>query len=101
MTRSRLGLAFGLAVLVVYLNFALGWVRLSQRLTLLLAFAIGPAAIFGIVGLCERLATVFPAFPTPPAEAGAVDLGPATIAWWVGVFFLNRRLEELTGEEGK
>jgi hypothetical protein len=209
MKRSRVGLAIGLAVLAVYLNFALGWVALSQRATLFLAFGIGPAAIFGIVGLAERLGAAFPGravrtggvfliiafalltlmltmqqalfaeyrglrggrpasevpptlrqsfalanqsqlgadvafdvfyslgivfvsaalagrrgvprlvgvyglvagsgllllniwtFPTPPAEAGAVDLGPATIAWWIGVIFLDRRLGRPGGEEGK
>ena len=197
-----LGGFLGLAILLAYLNFAFGWVLLSQRLTLVLAFAIGPVAVLGTLSLSESLARVFgtsrlrpgtiflvigfalftlmatmqqavfaeyqellgatesaqaPAslkesfalvnrvqlgadvafdifyslgiilvssaivrgrwfervvgayglvvatgllvlnlwfFPTPPAAAGSVDLGPATIAWWVGLFVLDGRLKK-------
>ena len=190
----------GLAILLAYLNFAFGWVPLSQRLSLVLAFAIGPVAVCGTLAISESLARVFgtftlrlgtiflvigfalltlmltmqqavfaeyqellgataaaqaPAslkdsfalvnrvqlgadvafdifyslgiilvsvvivrrhglgrlvgvyglavasgllalniwsFPTPPAAAGTVDLGPATIVWWVGLFALDSRL---------
>jgi hypothetical protein len=191
----------GLAILLVYLNFAFGWLMLSQRLSVVLAFAIGPAAIFGILALSERLTRVFVGsavrlgtvfmviafalltlmltmqqavfaeyhrlldtaaseqvrtvlnetfslvthvqlgadvafdvfyslgiilissalvrkgglgrivgtygllvaggllalniwfFPTPPAAAGSVDLGPATIGWWLGLIVLDDRLK--------
>lgn len=33
------------------------------------------------------------AFPTPPALAGTVDLGPFTIVWWVGLILLARGLK--------
>ncbi len=199
---SLIGGVLGLGILLAYLNFAFGWVELSQRLSLVLAFAIGPVAIWGTLALSESLSHVFgtftlrvgtiflviafalftlmvtmqqavfaeyrellgasapaeaPAslkesfalvnrvqlgadvafdifyslgmilisivivrrrgfervvgayglvvaagslalnmwyFPTPPAAAGSVDLGPATIAWWVGLFVLDGRLEK-------
>ena len=198
----HLGGVLGLAILLAYLNFAFGWVALSPRLSLVLAFAIGPVAVLGTLSLSESLMRVFgtftlrvgtiflviafalftlmatmqqavfaeyrqllgatapaeaPAslkdsfalvnrvqlgadvafdifyslgiilisivivrgrgfervvgayglvvatgllalnmwfFPTPPAAAGSVDLGPATIAWWVGLFVLDGRLEK-------
>jgi len=196
------GGVLGLAILLAYLNFAFGWVVLSQRLSLVLAFAIGPVAVLGTLAISESLARVFgtsrlrlgtiflvigfalftlmltmqqavfaeyqellgaaesaqaPAslkesfalvnrvqlgadvafdifyslgiilisivivrrhgfgrlvgvyglvvatgllalniwfFPTPPAAAGSVDLGPATIVWWVGLFVLDSRLKK-------
>jgi len=199
---SLLGGVLGLAILLAYLNFALGWVALSQHLGRMLAFAIGPVAIWGTLAIYEsfmrvfgsfalRVGTIFlviafalltlmltmqqavfaeyqqllgamaPAeaptslkqsfalvnrvqlgadvafdifyslgiilisivivrrrgfervagayglvvatgllalnmwfFPTPPAAAGSVDLGPATIAWWVGLFVLDGRLKK-------
>ncbi len=192
----------GPAILLAYLNFAFGWVLLSQRLSLVLAFAIGPVAVWGTLALSQDLVRVFgtftlragtiflvigfalltlmltmqqavfaeyqellgdlasaqaPAslkesfalvnrvqlgadvafdifyslgiilvsivivqgrwfervvgayglvvatgllvlnmwfFPTPPAAAGSVDLGPATIAWWVGLLVLGGRLKK-------
>jgi len=192
----------GPAILLAYLNFAFGWVTLPQRLSLVLAFAIGPVAVYGTLAISENLVRVFgtftlrvgtiflvigfalltlmltmqqavfaeyqellgdsasaqaPAslkesfalvnrvqlgadvafdifyslgiilisivivrrygfgrlvgiyglvvasgllalniwyFPTPPAAAGSVDLGPATIVWWVGLFVLDSRLEK-------
>ena len=199
---SLLGGVIGLGILLAYLNFAFGWVALSQRLSLVLAFAIGPVAIWGTLALSESLSHVFgtftlragtiflviafvlftlmvtmqqavfaeyrqllgataPAeataslkesfalvnrvqlgadvafdifyslgiilisivivrtrgfervvgayglvvatgllalnigfFPTPPAAAGSVDLGPATIGWWVGLFVLDSQLKK-------
>ncbi len=196
------GGVLGLTILLAYLNFAFGWVLLSQRLSLVLAFAIGPVAVWGTLAISENLVRVFgtftlrvgtiflvigfalltlmltmqqavfaeyqellgdlasaqaPAslkesfalvnrvqlgadvafdifyslgiilisivivrrhgfgrlvgiyglvvasgllalniwyFPTPPAAAGSVDLGPATIVWWVGLFVLDSRLEK-------
>ncbi|MCL6507513.1 MAG: hypothetical protein K6T59_10840 [Bryobacteraceae bacterium] len=38
-------------------------------------------------------------FPTPPREAGAVDLGPASTVWWIGVFLLVRRLDGLAARK--
>ena len=54
-----LGGAIGFVVLLAYLNFAFGWVMLSQRLSLLLAFAIGPVATFATLALSENLSKVF------------------------------------------
>jgi len=54
-----LGGAIGLVILLAYLNFAFGWVMLSQRLSLLLAFAIGPVAAFATFALSENLSKVF------------------------------------------
>ncbi len=198
----HLGGVLGLAILLAYLNFAFGWVALSPRLSRVLAFAIGPVAIWGTLAIYEsfvrvfgtftlRVGTIFlviafalltlmatmqqavfaeyqqllgamaPAeaptslkesfalvnrvqlgadvafdifyslgiilisivivrrygfgrlvgiyglavasgllalniwyFPTPPAAAGSVDLGPATIVWWVGLFVLDSRLKK-------
>ncbi len=199
---SLFGGVLGLTILLAYLNFAFGWVLLSQRLSLVLAFAIGPVAVWGTLAISENLVRVFgtftlrvgtiflvigfalltlmvtmqqavfaeyqellgdlasaqaPAslkesfalvnrvqlgadvafdifyslgiilisivivrrygfgrlvgiyglvvasgllalniwyFPTPPAAAGSVDLGPATIVWWVGLFVLDSRLKK-------
>lgn len=56
---SILGGIIGLVVLLAYLNFAFGWVMLSQRLSVVLAFAIGPVAIFGTLALSENLMRAF------------------------------------------
>lgn len=48
---------FGLLVLLVYLGAATGLVRDVNKLLLILAFAIGPAAIVGVLAISERLAS--------------------------------------------
>lgn len=205
---SILGGVLGLSILLAYLNFAYGWVMLSDRLSLVLAFAIGPVAVFGTLALSENLMRVFGTstlrlgtiflviafvlltlmltmqqaifaeyqqlleataeptalaslkvsfalanqiqlgadvafdifyslgiifvssvlvrnkgfervigaygvlagtgllvlnlwfFPTPPAIAGSIDIGPATIVWWVALIVLDGRLKkrEASGE---
>ena len=197
-----LGGVIGLVIILAYLNFAFGWVMLSQRLSLLLALAIGPVAAIGTLSLSEalskffdkptiRLGSIFlvvgfailtlmiamqqaifadyrqildasgaaePAaplreafslvnhvqlgadvafdifysigvvfissalvrgsglerligiyglvvgaglfalniwyFPKPPAEMGSIDLGPASIAWWIALFVLSAQLDK-------
>ncbi len=204
---SILGGVLGLSILLAYLNFAFGWVMLSDRLSLVLAFAIGPVAAFGTLALSEnlmrvygtstlRLGTIFLViafalltlmltmqqaifaeyqqlleataepmalaslkasfalvnqiqlgadvafdifyslgiifvssvivrskglervigaygvlvgtgllvlnlwfFPTPPAVAGSIDLGPATIVWWVALIVLDGRLNKREGSD--
>lgn len=199
---ALVGGVVGFVILLAYLNFAFGWVVLSERLSLVLAFAIGPVAVFGTLALGENLTRVFgtstlrmglvflviafalltlmltmqqaifveyqqlwdgtaeaemPAslkhsfalvnqvqlgadvafdifyslgiilvsavlvrskgferligvyglmaaagllalnlwfFPMPPAAAGSIDLGPATIAWWVALIVLDDRLKK-------
>jgi len=57
--RSWLGAASaapGLIVVLAYLNFATNVVSLPDRLTLILAFAIGPVAIFGVLEIYRELA---------------------------------------------
>ena len=51
--------AIGFVIVHAYLNFTFGWVMLSQRLSLLLASAIGPVAVFGTLALSENLSKVF------------------------------------------
>ena len=59
---SLFGGILGLAILLAYLNFAFGWVLLSQRLGLVLAFAIGPVAIWGTLAIYESFVRVFGSF---------------------------------------
>lgn len=66
-----IGGAVGLVVLLAYLNFAFGWVMLSQRLSLLLAFAIGPVAAFATLALCETLSKFF---DKPTIRLGSIFL---------------------------
>ena len=197
-----LGGVVGLVIILAYLNFAFGWVMLSQRLSLLLALAIGPVAAIGTLSLSEDLSKFFDRptirvgsvflvvsfailtlmitmqqaifaeyrqlldasgtaestaplkeafslvnhvqlgadvafdifysigvvfissalvrgsglerligtyglvvgasllalniwyFPKPPAEMGSIDLGPATIVWWVALFVLSAQLDK-------
>ena len=197
-----LGGVIGLVIILAYLNFAFGWVMLSQRLSLLLALAIGPVAAIGTLSLSETLSKFFDKptirlgsiflvvgfailtlmiamqqaifaeyrqlldasgtaeptaplkeafslvnhvqlgadvafdifysigvvfissalvrgsglerligiyglvvgagllalniwyFPKPPAEMGSIDLGPATIAWWIALFVLSAQLDK-------
>lgn len=57
--------------LLAYLNFVLGWVALPPRLTWLLAFGLGPAAILGVLGLSARLEAKS---PTESLRAGKIFL---------------------------
>ncbi len=66
-----LGGAIGLVILLAYLNFAFGWVMLSQRLSLLLAFAIGPVAAFATLVLSENLSKFF---DKPTIRLGSIFL---------------------------
>ena len=45
----------GVIIILSYLNIATGVVDLPDKLVLMLAFAIGPVAIFGITELCRTL----------------------------------------------
>ncbi len=56
---SIIGGGIGLSILLAYLNFAFGWILLSERLSLVLAFAIGPVAVFGTLALSENLKRFF------------------------------------------
>lgn len=58
--KSSLRIVAGLFILA-YLNFAFGWVALPQRLTWMLAFGLGPAAILGVLSLSARLEALSPA----------------------------------------
>jgi len=51
--------ALGLVVLAAYLNFTVFGVPLSDRLELLLAFAIGPVAILGVMKIKEHLSALY------------------------------------------
>ena len=66
-----LGGVIGLAIILAYLNFAFGWVMLSQRLSLLLALAIGPVAAIGTLSLSEDLSKFF---DKPTIQLGSVFL---------------------------
>ena len=68
---SIIGGGLGLSILLAYLNFAFGWVLLSERLSLVLAFAIGPVAVFGTLALSENLMRVF---DTSTIRMGAIFL---------------------------
>lgn len=46
---------FGLLIIFIYLNFAVGLVHFSQFITLVLAFAIAPVVLWGIVELYSDL----------------------------------------------
>lgn len=52
--------------------------------------------VYGIVSSVSLLALNIWTFPIAPKYAGAVDLGPATILWWVGLVILARRRVEQT-----
>ena len=49
---------------------------------------------YGLVVATGLLALNIGFFPTPPAAAGSVDLGPATIGWWIGLFVLDGHLNK-------
>ena len=66
-----LGGVIGLTVLLAYLNFAFGWVMLSQRLSLTLALAIGPVAAIGTLALSESLSRYF---DKPTIRLGSIFL---------------------------
>ncbi len=66
-----LGGVIGLVIILAYLNFAFGWVMLSQRLSLLLALAIGPVAAIGTLSLSETLSKFF---DKPTIRLGSIFL---------------------------
>ena len=68
--RTWIGLAstaLGLVVVLAYLNFATNVVSLPERLALMLAFAIGPVAIVGVLEIYRELA---PGSPGPMLRVG-------------------------------
>ncbi len=67
----HIGGVIGLVILLAYLNFAFGWVMLSQRLSLLLALAIGPVAAIGTLSLSETLSEFF---DKPTIRMGSIFL---------------------------
>ena len=67
----HIGGVIGLVILLAYLNFAFGWVMLSQRLSLLLALAIGPVAAIGTLSLSETLSEFF---DKPTIRLGSIFL---------------------------
>ena len=46
---------FGLVIILAYLNFATDTLSVPDRLALILAFAIGPAAIWGVLEIKKTL----------------------------------------------
>jgi hypothetical protein len=45
----------GIILILAYLNFAVGLVQLTERVALFLAFALGPAAILGMLQIHRRM----------------------------------------------
>jgi hypothetical protein len=54
---SAILIALGVLVLLVYIGAATGLLQSGGKLLLILAFAIGPVAIAGVLAIYERLAT--------------------------------------------
>ena len=52
---SVIASVFGLLIIFIYLNFAVGLVHFSQFVTLVLAFAIAPVVLWGIIELHSEL----------------------------------------------
>ncbi len=79
---SAIPTVLGLIVLLSYLNNAAGLIDLPHKLVLLLFFAIGPAAIFGITKLSGEL----------EKHAKGIVLKVGTIFLIVGFAFMNLML---------
>jgi hypothetical protein len=54
-TLSILASLFGLIIIIIYLNFAVGLIHFSKFITLILAFSIAPVVIWGIIELYTEL----------------------------------------------
>jgi MYXO-CTERM domain-containing protein len=73
---------FGLVVILAYLNFATDTMSLPDRMALILAFAIGPAAIWGVLEINKTL----------KRTSHGMDLRVGTVFLIIAFAFLNLML---------